>query len=225
MAEFTCVQCGAIGDARAASVGEKGMLCPRCTPREAPGSSAGDQLLEMMFVGEAALASRAAMDALDAARMEDAMAGVGARGTTPDGGLHEKLAARGCACERYELDAGTLGRPGGGYGETWLMPRVAPLQATFGREGLRHRLGKLFARELQVGDRSFDGAVFIRTDTPEETAAWLASPDVRAAILAIVSTGGDVAIEGNMLDGRVLFGPGETTAADLLARLVRSLLR
>ena len=222
MAEFTCVRCGAIGDARAASVGEEGMLCPRCTPRDAPGSSAGDQLIEMMLVGEAALASRAAMDALSAARMEDAMAAVGARGTTPDGGLHEKLAARGCTCERYEPDAG---RPGGGYGETWLMPCVAPLQATFGREGLRHRVGKLFTKELQVGDRGFDDAVFIRTNTPEETAAWLASPDVRAVILVVVSTGGDVAIEGNMLDGRVVFDSREAAAPDLLARLVQSLLR
>ncbi len=76
-----------------------------------------------------------------------------------------------------------------------------------------------------MGDRSFDDAVFIRTNTPEETAAWLASPEVRAAILSVVTGGGSVAIEGNLLDGRVLFRSGEPVAADLLAGLVRSLLR
>jgi hypothetical protein len=226
MGQVRCVLCGAVEDERSASLGEKGLLCAKCTPRDTSGGDLGDRIGDMMIYGEAGVAAGIVLDAISAARMDGAMARAGAHTGVPTGGLHDKLRAAGCGCERYELDAAKAKRPGGGgYTETWLLPAVVPVQATFGPEGFAHRLGKLFSKELQVGDKAFDDAVFIRTSTPEESAAWLKSSEVRAAILAAVASGGNVAIEGNMLEGKVLWGTGERAPDELFASLVATLPR
>ncbi len=51
------------------------------------------------------------------------------------------------------------------------------------------KLTKLFKKELQTGDAEFDKLVYITTDTPNETAAFLQSPEIRAAIALAIDTG------------------------------------
>ncbi len=84
---------------------------------------------------------------------------------------------------------------------TWTVTLATPtpVVASFAREGLGHKLKKLVKKELQTGDRAFDDAVFIATDTPAATAALLVDPAVRAAIAAIVTAEGAIAIDGKRL--------------------------
>lgn len=78
----------------------------------------------------------------------------------------------------------------------WTLPAPCAVRASFGREVLKHKLIKLFKKEIQVGDPHFDDAVYISTDTPDATNAFLESPRVREIIASMVGAGGAIGIEG-----------------------------
>jgi len=60
--------------------------------------------------------------------------------------------------------------------------RVSPqLKASFRKESWGDALVKVFKKELQTGDAEFDKLVYISTDTPERTSAFL-TPEMRQAI-------------------------------------------
>lgn len=101
------------------------------------------------------------------------------------------------------------------------LARAARLTASFSPEGLGKKLIKLFKKELQTGDAAFDDAVYVSTDTPEATAAFLQDPSVRALIGELVESG-PVEIEGEVI-GCEVPGKVESDPADL-ARLVRAVL-
>ena len=84
---------------------------------------------------------------------------------------------------------------------TWTvtLPRASAVVASFTREGLSHKLKKIVKKELQTGDARFDDAVFIATDTPDDTAKLLAAAEVRAAVAAIIAAGGAVAIDARQV--------------------------
>jgi hypothetical protein len=77
-----------------------------------------------------------------------------------------------------------------------MLPSAPKVQASFSREGVAKKIVKLFKKELQVGDKTFDDAVYVSTDTPKETAALLASEKTQNTILMCVVTGGYIEIEG-----------------------------
>lgn len=105
---------------------------------------------------------------------------------------------------------------------TLKLPQDAPIQATFSTEGLQHKVVKIFKREVQVGDPSFDDAVYIQTETPEKTAHMLQSPDVRTLIKGLLIHG-PVTISGNTV---TLTVPGHVEGEDESAvRLLNALLR
>ena len=103
---------------------------------------------------------------------------------------------------------------------TMTLPRPSKLKATFSPESAGKKLIKLFKRELQTGEPHFDSEIYISTDTPEETKAFL-DDEVRNAIGFIVTTGGPCEIHGNTLVVRV---PGdeqdETNEMLVIARAV-----
>jgi len=107
-----------------------------------------------------------------------------------------------------------------GVREVWTLPAAPAVQATFGAEGLLTKLKKIFSSELQVGDAAFDDAVYVQTTTPDATRAWLASADVRAALIAIARGGDRFEIAGNTVTG-VMWD--EHGSADTIAWLVASL--
>ena len=78
----------------------------------------------------------------------------------------------------------------------WTLPVSTGLEAAFVRESFKHMIIKLFKSELQVGDLVFDEAVYISTETPEATKAFLKDDVVIGALLSLISAGGDLAIEG-----------------------------
>jgi class 3 adenylate cyclase len=100
---------------------------------------------------------------------------------------------------------------------TWTvtLPRSAAVVASFTREGLGHKLKKIVKKELQTGDPGFDDAVFITTDTPAETAALLAPPDVRAAVAAIVAAGGAIAVDARRVTVEVAGGDTDQLEAHI----------
>ena len=108
---------------------------------------------------------------------------------------------------------------------TWTvtLPRPSSVVASFTREGLGHKLKKIVMKELQTGDKTFDDAVFIATDTPVETAALLATAEVRVAIAGIVSAGGVVAIDARRMTIEVA-GAGSDDDDARVAVVTRALI-
>lgn len=106
---------------------------------------------------------------------------------------------------------------------TLALPRETPLQATFSKEGLGRKLLKIFKKELQTGDAEFDSAIYISTDTMDETKKLLESPEVRRAIAALVSTGGPIEIDGMVMTTEI-GGRDETGEPAEALVIVRALL-
>lgn len=102
------------------------------------------------------------------------------------------------------------------------LPRPATIIAGFCKEGVGRKLLKLFKKELQTGDVSFDDAVYISTDTMDATAAWLAKPELRMAILEIVESGGSIEISGSVVKAEL---PTHDESDDpALVRVIEALL-
>jgi hypothetical protein len=102
------------------------------------------------------------------------------------------------------------------------LPRATSVKASFAREGLGRKLIKVFKRELQTGDRAFDDAIYIATDTADATRALLADDRVRAAIAATVMSGGRIEIDESTVTAQI---DGHTEGEDAhVVRVVEALL-
>lgn len=73
------------------------------------------------------------------------------------------------------------------------LPVSPRLQASFRKESWGDSLVKVFKKELQTGDAEFDKLVYISTDTPTRTQAFLTT-EVRNAIAYMLDTGGSLEI-------------------------------
>lgn len=107
---------------------------------------------------------------------------------------------------------------------TLTLPRATAVAATFSKEGIGKKLVKIFKKEMQTGDKAFDDAIYISTDTPEPTKALLSSETVREAIALHVGTAGPIEIQGTTIK-LVLAGrqDQEDPAAVTLARAALAL--
>ena len=84
------------------------------------------------------------------------------------------------------------------------LAQPAGLNVVFGKESVLKKLGKLFSKELQVGDSSFDSKVYITTSNKESTLRFLKNDDVKALVLELVGDGGTVAVNGSRVDVHAL---------------------
>lgn len=66
---------------------------------------------------------------------------------------------------------------------------AAEVRARFVRQGLAQEAKKLFVKEIEVGDKTFDDAVYIATDTADATRTLVNVPRVREALVALVKAG------------------------------------
>jgi hypothetical protein len=107
---------------------------------------------------------------------------------------------------------------------TLTLPRATAVAATFSKEGIGKKLVKIFKKEMQTGDKAFDDAIYISTDTPEPTKALLSSDVVRELITLHVGTAGPIEIQGSTVK-IVLAGRQEVEdpAAITLARALLAL--
>lgn len=102
-----------------------------------------------------------------------------------------------------------------------ILPRPTPIQASFRKESWGDAIVKVFKKELQTGDAEFDKLVYISTDTPEKTAAFLTA-ELRSAIGLTVDTGGSVEIDGAKVIAHSVGHSDEDDASIL--QIVRALL-
>lgn len=63
---------------------------------------------------------------------------------------------------------------------------ATPIRARFVKQGWAEVAKKLFVKEVEIGERAFDDAVYIATDTQDEVRALLGHPRAREAIVALV---------------------------------------
>jgi hypothetical protein len=80
------------------------------------------------------------------------------------------------------------------------LPVDVKIAASFTPESFGKKLAKLFKKELQTGDKPFDDAIFISTDTPDTTAKLLADAAVRELVQLYVTTGGPLQIHGATME-------------------------
>jgi hypothetical protein len=101
---------------------------------------------------------------------------------------------------------------------TLTLPSAVKIKARFTPESMGKKVIKLFKKEVQTGDAHFDSEIYISTDTPEETKAFL-DEDVRNAIGFVVTTGGPLEINDTTLS-IILTGneQGETNEVLTIAR-------
>lgn len=106
---------------------------------------------------------------------------------------------------------------------TLTLPRATSMKARFSKEGIAQQVVKLFKREIQTGDRQFDAAIYIATDTPEVTANFLVPDGIRAEIASLVNMGGPIQIDGATVSV-VVAGHDEDGEDPGVVALVRALL-
>ncbi|MBI4955264.1 MAG: hypothetical protein HY908_24790 [Myxococcales bacterium] len=106
---------------------------------------------------------------------------------------------------------------------TLQLPSEPKVQATFCQEGLGKKILKLFKKEIQVGDAVFDKAVYITTETPDATKAFLAPDDIQTTILGAVMSGGHIEIRGRVMTATMVRADGDATDPGLV-RFVQALL-
>lgn len=83
----------------------------------------------------------------------------------------------------------------------WTLPGPATFQAAFGPENFGKKLVKIFKKEIQMDDASFDDAVYVSTSDEENTRAFLSDSTTRENIAALITEGGNIVVES----GRVIY--------------------
>jgi hypothetical protein len=94
----------------------------------------------------------------------------------------------------------------------FIVPEPPAVQVSFAPEKVRHKLIKVFKKELQLGDAEFDTAVYIDTDEEARVAAFLEAESTRALVLDIVGGGGQIAIGDARI--QVVFAGSDRADAD-----------
>ncbi|MBX7196720.1 MAG: hypothetical protein K1X94_32000 [Sandaracinaceae bacterium] len=67
------------------------------------------------------------------------------------------------------------------------LASATSVRARFVRQGWAELAKKMFVKEVEVGEKSFDDAVYIATDTQDAVRTLLGHPRVREALMALVS--------------------------------------
>lgn len=102
------------------------------------------------------------------------------------------------------------------------LPKKTALRVSMRKESWGDAIVKVFKKELQTGDAEFDRLVYISTDTPEATAAFLKSDDIRAAVGLMIETGGLLEIQGDQV---IAHSVGREHGEDMtLVKIVQALL-
>ena len=78
-------------------------------------------------------------------------------------------------------------------------PHLSGIQAKLMHQGLGARLKKLVEKELEIGDKEFDDAVYIRSSTRDQTAAFLAISGVQSAVLQLIRMNSEIDINGSKI--------------------------
>ena len=83
-----------------------------------------------------------------------------------------------------------------GVSYKWTLPEDSGIRAIFTPESFGKTLVKIFKKELQVGDPTFDDAVYIDTDNKEACASFLEDEEIRNIVFGVIVDDGRIAING-----------------------------
>lgn len=75
--------------------------------------------------------------------------------------------------------------------------KSAGLDIKFSREHIGHKIIKLFAKEIQVGDPLFDDNIYIATPTERAAKSFVSTSGIQSAVMEMVSSGGWLRILDN----------------------------
>jgi hypothetical protein len=75
------------------------------------------------------------------------------------------------------------------------VPHPSDISAKLQYEGFSAKLHKLFEHEIQIGDKTFDDLVWIRTNSPETTRAVLSLSGVQSAVSELIEMKAVIDIE------------------------------
>ncbi len=112
------------------------------------------------------------------------------------------LDAQGIACKvahsttSNQFSLGPVRIPVASSGSTryrFLLPSPPRILFSFSPERLRHKVIKVFRKELQLNEPDFDAAVYIDTDDDELVAKFLENDGTRRLVHDIVAEGGQIA--------------------------------
>ena len=99
----------------------------------------------------------------------------------------------------FEINGITVyGSTSEGERYVWSMPRTT-FQAGFSKESFGKSIVKIFKKELQTGDDTFDGIVYITTNDKDATSQFLENATARDFIADVVSQGGSVIVENERI--------------------------
>jgi hypothetical protein len=213
MGNVRCARCGGVDDEASASFTEDGLVCASC----ALGEQRRDQRqMNEQWADAGRVGGRPAATLLGSSSSSQSE-------HAPASPAYLELTARGATVARQTLRERTevmgVVSESSGYSERWTLTAPSAIRARFTREGLGTRVGKLFSKELETGDRAFDELVYIRTDTADSTRAFLADDSVRALVRDVVASGGSLSIAGTTVEGSVYVPSDQTAPFDILARL------
>jgi len=139
----------------------------------------------------------------------------------------ESLEAQAIICTRT-IEAGSdssggreaAGIEGASTHYRFALPSAPSLHFSLAPERFKHKLIKVFKRELQLGDPEFDPAVYIDTDDKERMAAFLAAESTRRLCLDIVGGGGRVLVDAKGIDVLFVEGASEKAEEELMAAMM-----
>lgn len=80
-----------------------------------------------------------------------------------------------------------------------LPPGATPIRARFVKQGWAELARKIFVKEVEVGERTFDDTVYVATETPDAVRALLGALRVRQAILALIGHDCVIDVEPDLL--------------------------
>lgn len=79
------------------------------------------------------------------------------------------------------------------------LSKATPVRARFVKQGWAQLAKKVFVKEVEVGEKAFDDAVYIATDTEDAVRTLLAAARVRAALVALAAKDCIVDVSGSEL--------------------------
>lgn len=92
----------------------------------------------------------------------------------------------------------------------FILPEPPRFLVSFAPERARHKLIKVFRKELQLNEPDFDSAVYIDTDDDDDVAKFLENGATRRLVHDIVAAGGQVAASEKKVN--VVIADGEHSA-------------
>lgn len=75
------------------------------------------------------------------------------------------------------------------------VPHPSDIHVRMQYEGFNAKLHKLFAHEIQIGNKTFDDLVWIKTNSPETTRAFLSLGSVQSAISELIEMKAEIEID------------------------------